>query len=42
MDLVDGGPRYDPTVPLVRFYANHANELPSPFKALSDRQCMES
>ena len=34
MDLVDGGLRYDLTVPLVRFYANHANELPSPFKAL--------
>lgn len=33
-DLVDGGLRYDLTVPLVRFYANHANELPSPFKAL--------
>ena len=26
--------RYDLTVPLTRFYANHANELPSPFKAL--------
>lgn len=33
-DLVDGGLRYDLTVPLVRYYANHANELPSPFKAL--------
>ncbi len=33
-DLVDGGLRYDLTVPLARFYANHANELPSPFKAL--------
>lgn len=33
-DLVDFGMRYDLTVPLVRFYANHANELPSPFKAL--------
>ena len=33
-DLVDGGLRYDLTVPLVRFYANHANELPNPFKAL--------
>ena len=33
-DLVDSGLRYDLTVPLVRFYANHANELPSPFKAL--------
>lgn len=33
-DLVDGGLRYDLTVPLSRFYANHENELPSPFKAL--------
>ena len=33
-DLTDSGLRYDLTVPLVRFYANHANELPSPFKAL--------
>ncbi|MCD8216735.1 MAG: histidine--tRNA ligase [Clostridiales bacterium] len=34
MDLVDYGMRYDLTVPLCRFYANHANDLPSPFKAL--------
>ncbi|MCI6552555.1 MAG: histidine--tRNA ligase [Lachnospiraceae bacterium] len=33
-DLVDGGLRYDLTVPLVRYYSSHANELPSPFKAL--------
>lgn len=33
-DLVDGGLRYDLTVPLVRYYSGHANELPSPFKAL--------
>ena len=33
-DLADGGLRYDLTVPLVRYYSNHANELPSPFKAL--------
>ncbi len=33
-DLVDGGLRYDLTVPLVRYYSNHASELPSPFKAL--------
>jgi len=33
-DLTDSGLRYDLTVPLVRFYANHASELPSPFKAL--------
>ncbi|MCM1272007.1 MAG: histidine--tRNA ligase [Clostridium sp.] len=32
--LVDGGLRYDLTVPLSRYYANHANDLPSPFKAL--------
>lgn len=34
IDLVDGGLRYDLTVPLARYYANHANELPSPFKAM--------
>lgn len=33
-DLIDFGMRYDLTVPLVRYYSNHANELPSPFKAL--------
>lgn len=33
-DLVDGGLRYDLTVPLVRYYANHVNDLPMPFKAL--------
>lgn len=33
-DLVDGGLRYDLTVPLSRYYANNANVLPSPFKAL--------
>ena len=33
-DLADGGLRYDLTVPLARYKANHANELPSPFKAL--------
>ena len=33
-DLTDSGLRYDLTVPLVRYYANHANDLPSPFKAL--------
>lgn len=33
-DLVDGGLRYDLTVPLSRYYANHASELPAPFKAL--------
>lgn len=33
-DLVDGGLRYDLTVPLSRYYANHANELGMPFKAL--------
>ena len=31
-DVVDGGLRYDLTVPLSRYYANNANELPSPFK----------
>ena len=33
-DLVDFGMRYDLTVPLVRYYANNANDLPSPFKSL--------
>ena len=33
-DLVDGGLRYDLTVPLCRFYANNAATLPKPFKAL--------
>lgn len=33
-DIADGGLRYDLTVPLSRYYANHAGELPSPFKAL--------
>ena len=33
-DLVDFGMRYDLTVPLVRFYSNNANDLPSPFKAI--------
>ena len=33
-DLVDGGLRYDLTVPLARYYANHMSELPSPFKAM--------
>ena len=34
IDLVDGGLRYDLTVPLCRYYSNKANELGSPFKAL--------
>ncbi|MEE8835818.1 MAG: histidine--tRNA ligase [Eubacteriales bacterium] len=33
-DLTDSGLRYDLTLPLSRFYANNANDLPSPFKAL--------
>ncbi len=33
-DVVDCGMRYDLTVPLCRYYANHSAELPSPFKAL--------
>lgn len=32
--VVDGGLRYDLTVPLARYYSNHANELPSPFRAM--------
>ena len=34
MDVVDYGMRYDLTLPLTRYYSNHANELPMPFKAL--------
>ncbi|MCR4782690.1 MAG: histidine--tRNA ligase [Lachnospiraceae bacterium] len=33
-DVVDYGMRYDLTVPLSRYYANHENDLPNPFKAL--------
>ncbi len=33
-DLVDGGLRYDLTVPLVRYFSNNENALPAPFKAL--------
>ena len=33
-EVVDGGLRYDLTVPLVRYYSSHAAQLPSPFKAL--------
>jgi len=33
-DVTDMGLRYDLTVPLVRFYSNNSNNLPSPFKAL--------
>ena len=33
-DLTDSGLRYDLTVPLARYYSNHSNELPTPFKAL--------
>ncbi len=33
-EVVDGGLRYDLTVPLVRYYANNAASLPAPFKAL--------
>lgn len=33
-DLVDSGLRYDLTVPLARYYANHSGELSVPFKAL--------
>ena len=33
-DLVDGGLRYDLTVPLSRYYSNNANNLSAPFKAL--------
>ncbi len=32
--IADFGMRYDLTVPLSRYYANHASELPAPFKAM--------
>jgi histidyl-tRNA synthetase len=34
IDLTDSGLRYDLTVPLCRYYSNHAASLPSPFKSL--------
>lgn len=33
-ELADSALRYDLTVPLCRYYSNHKNELPTPFKAL--------
>ena len=33
-DVADSGLRYDLTLPLARYYACHAADLPSPFKAL--------
>ena len=33
-EVTDSGLRYDLTLPLSRYYANHVAELPSPFKAL--------
>ncbi|MDO4330165.1 MAG: histidine--tRNA ligase [Lachnospiraceae bacterium] len=33
-DVVDGGLRYDLTLPLSRYYSNNAANLPAPFKAL--------
>lgn len=33
-DLSDSGLRYDLTVPLVRYYSAHKDELPVPFKAI--------
>ena len=33
-ELSDSALRYDLTVPLCRYYANHKNDLPTPFKAL--------
>ncbi len=33
-EVVDGGLRYDLTVPLVRFYSNNSANLPTPFKSL--------
>jgi len=33
-DIVDGGLRFDLTVPLARYYANNHAQLPSPFKVM--------
>ena len=33
-ELDDNGLRYDLTVPLARYYANHKEKLPAPFKAM--------
>ncbi|MCR5501257.1 MAG: histidine--tRNA ligase [Acetatifactor sp.] len=33
-EVVDGGLRYDLTVPLVRYYSNNSANLPTPFKSL--------
>ena len=33
-EVTDSGLRYDLTLPLSRYYANHVSELPAPFKAL--------
>jgi histidyl-tRNA synthetase len=33
-EIVDGGLRYDLTVPLVRYYSNHVGQLTTPFKSL--------
>ena len=38
-DLVDGGLRYDLTVPLCRYYANNANDLPAPLKLCRWAMC---
>src|ERR1700677_548269 len=34
LELADMGLRFDLTVPLVRFYSQNQNSLPSPFKAI--------
>ncbi len=33
-EIADSALRYDLTVPLCRYYSNHKNDLPTPFKAL--------
>lgn len=39
-DVVDGGLRYDLTLPLSRYYANNSANLSAPFKALPGRKRM--
>ena len=39
-DLVDGGLRYDLTLPLSRYYSNHANETAVAVQGSADGKCM--
>ncbi len=41
-DLVDGGLRYDLTVPLCRYYSNNASQLPCTLQGVADGERLES